>query len=108
LQHIPERSIPVAALEPLLRQPGIKFHALQKEIPEDQRDWLATRQLAMLHADDLHDFADTAALIMQMDLVITIDTAVAHLAGALGRPVWIMLLRGADWRWLRHRTDSPW
>ncbi len=107
-QHIPERSIPLTALEPLLRHPGIEFHALQKEIPDQQRAWLAAHLLARLHADDLRDFADTAALIMQMDLVITIDTSVAHLAGALGRQVWIMLLRGADWRWLRHRTDSPW
>ena len=107
-QHIPERSMPIAALEPLLRQPGIEFHALQKELPDDHRAWLTANSLVALHAQALDDFADTAALIMQMDLVITIDTAVAHLAGALGRPVWIMLLRGADWRWLRGRTDSPW
>ncbi len=107
-QHIPERSMPVAALEPLLRRTGIEFHALQPEVPDAHRDWLAANGLTILTDAALRDFADTAALIMQMDLVITIDTAVAHLAGALGRPVWVMLLRGADWRWLRHRTDSPW
>jgi tetratricopeptide (TPR) repeat protein len=107
-QHIPERSMPVAALEPLLRRPGIEFHALQKEIPAPHLDWLAANPLLMQHAEALADFADTAALITEMDLVITIDTAVAHLAGALGKPVWIMLIRGADWRWLRHRPDSPW
>jgi tetratricopeptide (TPR) repeat protein len=107
-QHIPERSIQVDALEPLLHRSDIEFHALQPEFPDAHRDWLAANRLAVLTAGQLRDFADTAALIMQMDLVITIDTAVAHLAGALGRPVWIMLLRGADWRWLRHRTDSPW
>ncbi len=107
-QHIPERSIPVAALEPLLRRSDIAFHALQPDIPGAHRDWLAANGLTIRTADDLHDFADTAALIMQMDLVVTIDTAVAHLAGALARRVWVMLLRGADWRWLRHRTDSPW
>jgi Flp pilus assembly protein TadD len=107
-QHIPERSMPVAALEPLLRQPGIEFHALQKELPAAHLDWLAANPLLTQHAEALADFADTAALITEMDLVITIDTAVAHLAGALGKPVWIMLLRGADWRWLRHRSDSPW
>lgn len=107
-QHIPERSMPVAALEPLLQRSDMEFHALQKEIPEADRDWLAANGLTILTAGALHDFADTAALIMQMDLVVTIDTAVAHLAGALARPVWIMLLRGADWRWLRHRPDSPW
>ena len=59
-------------------------------------------------SDGLGDFADTAALIQQLDLVVTVDTAVAHLAGALGKPVWIMLPHGNDWRWLTGRTDSPW
>jgi tetratricopeptide (TPR) repeat protein len=108
LQHIPERSMPVAALEPLLRRSDIEFHALQPEVPDAHRDWLAANGLTIRTDAALRDFADTAALIMHMDLVITIDTAVAHLAGALARPVWIMLLRGADWRWLRQRTDSPW
>jgi len=107
-QHIPERSIPVAALEPLLRRSDIEFHALRPDIPDAHRDWLMANKLTIRTADELHDFADTAALVMQMDLVVTVDTAVAHLAGALARPVWVMLLRGADWRWLRHRTDSPW
>jgi hypothetical protein len=57
---------------------------------------------------DLTDFADTAALLMQLDLVVTVDTSVAHLAGALGRPVWILLPYAADWRWLVERSDSPW
>ena len=56
----------------------------------------------------LRDFADTAALIEAMDLVISIDTAVAHLAGALAKPVWIMLAFSPDWRWLLGRDDSPW
>jgi tetratricopeptide (TPR) repeat protein len=107
-QHIPERSMPVAALQPLLHRSDLEFHALQPDIPQEHRDWLEANGLTIRGADALRDFADTAALIMQMDLVITIDTAVAHLAGALGHPVWVMLLRGADWRWLRHRTDSPW
>ena len=55
-----------------------------------------------------HDFADTAALMSLLDLVVTIDTSVAHLAGALGKPVWIMLQHSADWRWLLDRNDSPW
>jgi ADP-heptose:LPS heptosyltransferase len=57
----------------------------------------------------LNDFADTAALVTALDLVITVDTAVAHLAGALGRPCWVLLpWIGCDWRWLRDRADSPW
>jgi ADP-heptose:LPS heptosyltransferase len=63
----------------------------------------------LLHfGDGLGDFADTAALCAQCDLVIAVDTSVVHLAGALGRPVWILLPFAADWRWLRGRTDSPW
>ena len=57
---------------------------------------------------ELADFADTAALLMQLDLVIAVDTSVAHLAGALGRPVWIMLPYEPDWRWLLEREDTPW
>jgi ADP-heptose:LPS heptosyltransferase len=57
---------------------------------------------------ELHDFADLAAVVAQLDLVITVDTVFAHLAGALGRPVWILLPFNSDWRWLRDRDDSPW
>jgi ADP-heptose:LPS heptosyltransferase len=58
--------------------------------------------------DDLRDFSDTAGLLDLMDLVVTIDTSVAHLAGAMGKPVWILLPYSADWRWLLDRSDSPW
>jgi ADP-heptose:LPS heptosyltransferase len=56
----------------------------------------------------LADLADTAAIIAMLDLVITIDTSVAHVAGALGKPMWVLLPFSADWRWLRDRSDSPW
>jgi ADP-heptose:LPS heptosyltransferase len=59
-------------------------------------------------AEDLHDFADTAALIENLDLVISVDTAVAHLAGALDKPVWLLNPFDACWRWLLNRDDSPW
>ena len=59
-------------------------------------------------AGELNDFADTAAIVANLDLVISIDTAVAHLAGALGKPVWILLNKGCDWRWFEDREDSPW
>jgi ADP-heptose:LPS heptosyltransferase len=81
---------------------------LQKEIPPMQRDWLAAHKLLTEHSAELNDYADTAALISLLDLVVTIDTSVAHLAGALGVPVWIMLQHSADWRWLLDRDDSPW
>ena len=107
-QHIPKRSMRIETLLPLLSCPGIELHALQKEIPSEQRSWLAMHSALRDHSADLHDFAHTAALIAQLDLVVTIDTAVAHLAGALGKPVWIMLRHSADWRWLLNRDDSPW
>jgi hypothetical protein len=58
--------------------------------------------------EELHDFADTAALIANLDLVIAVDTAVVHLAGAMGKPVWTLLPFVPDWRWLLEREDSPW
>ena len=58
--------------------------------------------------DELTDFADTAALVANLDLVITVDTAIAHLAGAMGKPAWVLLPHPADFRWLLERDDSPW
>ena len=100
-----QRSIPAALLTPLLAAPNAGFHLLQPDIKPADHPVPAT---IATHFADLHDFADTAALIALMDLVITVDTSVAHLAGALGRPVWIMLPFAADFRWLRDRADSPW
>ena len=60
------------------------------------------------YTSDLRDFADTAALIQNLDLVISVDTSVAHLAGAMGKPVWNMLFATSDWRWMLEREDSPW
>ncbi len=100
-QHIPKRSLPLNALLPLLSIPDAEFHSLLKEPP-------AAHPALIDHSAELVDFADTAALITLLDLVITIDTSVAHLAGALGKPVWILLHNNADWRWLLDRDDSPW
>jgi tetratricopeptide (TPR) repeat protein len=107
-QHIPKRSLSIEALLPVLSLDGIEVHSLQKDLPPAQRDWLTARPMPIDHSADLHDFADTAALMSLLDLVVTIDTSVAHLAGALGKPVWIMLQHSADWRWLLERNDSPW
>jgi tetratricopeptide (TPR) repeat protein len=101
-------AIPLAALEPLLSRSGVEFHCLQKEISPEDRDRLGRTVPVTTHAEMLRDFGDTAALIDAMDLVISIDTAVAHLAGALAKPVWIMLAFNPDWRWLLSRDDSPW
>lgn len=107
LQHIAKRSIPLPTLAPLLRQTGVTFHGLQKDIPPPQREWLAAHPLLRLHDEMLADFADTAALIAALDLVITIDTSVAHLAGALGKTMWVLLPHFADWRWGMGDT-TPW
>ncbi len=107
-QHIPLRSMPIAKLAPLLTRSDLEFHSLQKEIPDEDRVWLAANPVVVDHSTELKDFADTAALTSLMDLVITIDTSVAHLAGALALPTWILLSFSADSRWLIDRRDTPW
>lgn len=102
------RSIALARLAPLAAVPGVQFVSLQKG---DAAAQAATPPPGMvLHdwTDELGDFADTAALVAALDLVISVDTAAAHLAGALGRPVWVLNRFDACWRWLRDRADSPW
>ncbi len=101
------RSIPLNQLLPLM-QLQVEWHSLQKEYRI--KDQAALKQCPQLqhHQKDLNDFADTAALIECMDLVITVDTSVAHLAGAMGKPVWVLLPFAPDYRWLLEREDSPW
>ena len=102
------RTIPFAALSPILAVPDVGFVSLQKEVPQSDREALRGDERIIDLAPELGDFADTAAVLMQLDLVICVDTAVAHLAGALGKPVWILLPYASDWRWLVGREDSPW
>ena len=102
------RSLRLAALAPLADVAGVSFVSLQKGEPATQA---AEPPLGMTLMDDtaeLLDFADTAALVEALDLVISVDTAVAHLAGALGRPVWLLNRYDTDWRWMLDRDDSPW
>ena len=82
--------------------------ALQNEICPSDAVAFAECGRVSFFGDILDDFTDTAALVEQMDLVITVDTSLAHLAGSLGKPVWIMLPFAPDWRWLLGRADSPW
>ncbi|AWK85498.1 glycosyltransferase family 9 protein [Azospirillum thermophilum] len=103
-----ERSPGLEVLRPLLAQPGCRFYGLQ----------VGAGRLALLGeampasftdlGAEIGDFADTAAVMAGLDLVISSCTAPAHLAGALGRPVWVMLSHTPDWRWLLDRSDSPW
>ena len=94
------RTINPAQLAPLLRNDRADFFSLQKSAPATGNwiDW----------TNEIHDFADSAALIANLDLVITVDTAIAHLAGAMGKTVWLMLPFVPDWRWLLGRDESPW
>ncbi len=103
----PGRSIPLAALSPVFTQPNALFVSLQPQVRE--RDALAFAQSGMLDFGALlTDYTETAALVDVLDLVISVDTSVVHLAGALGKPVWVLLPRVPDWRWLLGRDDSPW
>ncbi|MDR3532405.1 MAG: glycosyltransferase family 9 protein [Rhodopila sp.] len=98
------RSITLERLAPLLAVPGVTFVSLQKGEAAAQAaglpivDWTA----------ELDDFADTAALIAALDLVISVDTSIVHAAGALGRPVWVLNRFDRCWRWMWDRTDTPW
>lgn len=102
------RSIPLSAFAGLA-DAGCRFVSLQPQVRDSDRD--AFQQFGdrlLPYGAQLSDFADSAALVAALDLVISVDTSVAHLAGALGRPVWILLPYLPDWRWMLDRTDSPW
>ncbi len=98
------RSCPPELLAPLASIENVTFYSLQKESKLAESDPLKVIDLTMR----MSDFADTAGLIANLDLVITVDTAVAHLAGAMNKPVWIMLPFAPEWRWMLTREDSPW
>ncbi|MGA7936907.1 MAG: tetratricopeptide repeat protein [Kovacikia sp.] len=102
------RACPLELLLPLAEIPGIQLHSLQKDLsPADQERLRAHPEVRNLR-EQLTDFVETAALLDQLDLVISVDTAVTHLAGALAKPVWLLLPFAPDWRWLLERQDSPW
>jgi tetratricopeptide (TPR) repeat protein len=102
------RSIPAILLRPLVANVRARFICLQNEIRQSDKAALADMPEIATACADLTSFSETAALIECMDLVVTVDTAVAHLAGAMGKPVWILLPFAADWRWMLAREDSPW
>ena len=102
------RSLDLKELAPLAGLENVTWYSLQKGSAETQlADENTVLEITNLSAD-INDFSDTAAIIANLDLVISVDTSVAHLAGALGCPAWVMLFNGPDWRWQLKREDSPW
>ena len=101
----PERSIPLAALDPLLQNDAFEFWNLQGGPSAAEAQGSRMRDAHTICGDGL---VALAATIANLDLVITVDTLAAHLAGALGTPAWVLLQQAADWRWMNARSDSPW
>jgi tetratricopeptide (TPR) repeat protein len=104
----PNRSCPLSQCAPLFEIPGIQFHSLQRDDGRAELASALANWRIVDHGDALKDFSDTAAVIAHLDLVITIDSAVAHLAGAMGKPVWVMVPHSPDWRWMMERDDCAW
>ncbi|HEX7644900.1 MAG TPA: tetratricopeptide repeat-containing glycosyltransferase family protein [Burkholderiaceae bacterium] len=104
----PTRDMPLAALLPLLDAIDAEWLSLQKEVSEADAALLAHYPQIRRMEQDLEDFADTAAVLAQTDLLVCVDTAVAHLAGAMGRPVWLVLRKASEWRWLGQDDGVPW
>jgi hypothetical protein len=111
IQQNETRSMPLAELEPLFALDGIDWIVLQPALSADERAALdAHPRTASIHRFEnrIGDFADTAAIIERLDAVVSIDTSIAHLAGALRKPLWLMLPFAADWRWFQGEARSPW
>ena len=106
--HDRNRSIPLARLAPIFGAPGCDFVLVQQQLRERDQAALAATPTLRWPGAQIRDFADTAALLTELDLLISVDTSVAHLAGALARPVWTLLPYAPDYRWLLGRSDSPW
>jgi Flp pilus assembly protein TadD len=108
----PGRSVPLPCFEPLSRLPNVRLISLQKNSGLDEIGMLPEGMVVEQLGPDFDSggdaFLDTAAMMMSLDLVVTIDTSIAHLAGALGRPVWVVLKSVPDWRWMLGRDDSLW
>jgi ADP-heptose:LPS heptosyltransferase len=102
------RTISLRQFSPLLSLPSAVFFSLQVGPANHEINGLDSAGTVVSLENQLTDFGATAGAIAQMDLVICVDTAVAHLAGALGKPVWVLLPFAPDWRWLLGREDSPW
>ena len=102
------RSIGLSPMLPLLSNADVQFFSLQKDLRAGDAEILSSHRQITHLGKDIGTFSDTAAIISLMDLVISSDTSIVHLAGALGKPIWILLQFVPDWRWLLDRDDSPW
>jgi hypothetical protein len=102
------RSCALELFSPLAKIPGMKLYGLQKGEAAAQVEGLSKEIVVTNLGEEFEDFTDTAGAIENMDLVISVDTSVAHLVGAMGKPVWVLLPFAPDWRWLLDREDSPW
>ena len=102
------RTIGFERFAPLLGNPDVRYVSLHTELRDEDAALMAAHPEIVHFGSEIADFADTAAIISQLDLVISVDTAVAHLAGAMAKPVWLLLPFTPDWRWLLGRDDSPW
>jgi ADP-heptose:LPS heptosyltransferase len=103
-----QRSIGLKYMKPWFDLRGARFYSLQKDKPAEQIVELGLTDRLLDLMPEVTDFADTAAIVKNLDLIITVDTSIAHLAGGMGKPVWIMSRYNADWRWLRNRPSNPW
>jgi len=102
------RSMSLQEFAPILELKQVDFFLIQKEIRERDQAFLQQAPNIRLPLTEITSFDDTAAIIANLDLVISVDTSIAHLSGALGTPVWILVPWAPDWRWLLDREDSPW
>jgi hypothetical protein len=102
------RSVRLDMLKPLFALPELAWYSVQKGDREHESEALENEFDLHTLGPAIGDFADTLAILQSLDLLITVDTSVAHLAGAAGLPVWVLVPAYSDWRWLLERTDSPW
>ena len=103
-----DRSILLKNIMPILGVKGARYFSLQKDLRLGDREILDVNSQIVRLDQEINDFQDTAAIMMSLDLVLSSDTSIAHLAGALSRPIWVLLPFNPDWRWLLDRVDSPW
>lgn len=107
MKTAPLRTLTLKHIASLINQPGCAWFSLQKEPDPDKASWVASGQIVDW-TDEFSDFDETAALAVNLDLIISVDTSVAHLAGGLGMPTWLFNRHASEWRWMRDREDSPW